>query len=180
MRRGLGLSVAWIGATAVSVAIAAAAVGSVRSQVTEEPTALGSPRVTELAADALATTTAISRDLSTSSPTTAASSPSTSVSIPETSGATVTSVPLPPPPASQPTTSTKTYNTDGGTVRIEISGESVSFSGAVPNPGWKIEVEDAGPEQVKVRFKQNHDGDDKIEFKAEFEQGRLKISIDDH
>lgn len=146
MRRGLGFSIAWIGATIIAVVIAGAAVSSVRSHVTKEPTALGSPTAAALAVDAVSTTIQ-----------------------PANASSTTTAM-----------TSTKTYNTAGGTVRIAISDPSVTFSGAVPNPGWKVEIDHAGPDKVKVTFKQNDDGGDKIEFRAWFEHGELTVSIDDH
>ncbi|MCZ7533918.1 MAG: hypothetical protein M5U23_11050 [Acidimicrobiia bacterium] len=181
MRRGLGLSIAWIGATIVSVVIAGAAVSSVRSQVTEKPTALGSPTAAALAVDTVSTTIQSATASSTVSTTVPATSSETVIPpISETIGSTMAPVPPPSPVTTQPTTSTKTYSTDGGTVRIAISDQSVTFSGAVPNPGWKVEIEHSGPEEVKVKFKQNDHGDDEIEFKAQFEYGELQISIDDH
>ena len=45
MRRIVGISAAWMAATLVAVAVAAAAVGSVRSEVTDAPTALAAPLV---------------------------------------------------------------------------------------------------------------------------------------
>jgi len=145
MKRGLLLSIAWTGVTLLAVVIAAAAVGSLRSHVTREPTALGSPMTADLAIDTVATTVR----------------------------------PLDGSQGADSATSTKTYTTSGGTVRIGISDPSVTFSGAVPNPGWKVNVDHAGPDKVKVTFKQNdHDGNE-IEFRAQFDHGELVVSIDD-
>lgn len=96
MRRGLGLSIAWIGATIVSVVIAGAAVSSVRSQVTEKPTALGSPTAAALAVDTVSTTIQSATASSTVSTTVPATSSETVIPpISETIGSTM--APVPPP-----------------------------------------------------------------------------------
>jgi uncharacterized protein YcnI len=72
-----------------------------------------------------------------------------------------------------------TFDTVAGSVRITVSGESVTFAGATPLPGWTVELENSGPEEVKVHFERNEDEDEEeeIEFKASVEDGELKISI---
>lgn len=66
-----------------------------------------------------------------------------------------------------------------GSVRITVSGESVTFSGATPLPGWTVELENSGPEEVNVHFERNEDEDEEeeIEFKAKVEDGELKVTI---
>jgi len=75
---------------------------------------------------------------------------------------------------------TKTYGTESGLpgeVTIIVSGESVTFGGASPLLGWKVEIEDSGPEQVDVHFERNEDDEEKVEFKAEIEDGELDVKI---
>jgi hypothetical protein len=193
MRRTIGLTVAWLGATILAVAVAATAVGNVRSQVTDTPTRIGSPSIAALATDT--TTTGIQSTtvpINTLEPTGSGSI----VDVPtETTTPSVAPTNTPSPKATStsttmesitttstvtpPTTSyTRTYDTAGGSVRILVDGGSVNFDGAVPKPGWKVEVEKSGPESVEVKFEANNESGE-IEFHAELEDGELKISISD-
>lgn len=155
MRRSSGLILAWVGATVLAVTVAATAVGSVRTHVTDSPTVLGSPAIAvaigptdEVASTT--TTTSLSADGPERIPTTTSSA----------------------------TTSTKEYDTEAGSVLITIQGESVSFAGATVIPGWKVEVKYSGPEKVEVEFERIEDDDDReIEFLARFENGELVITI---
>ncbi len=51
MRRAAGITAAWMAATFVAIVIAAAAVASVRTEVTDTPTALGEPVIVTVAAE---------------------------------------------------------------------------------------------------------------------------------
>lgn len=191
MRRLVGISAAWLAATFIAVAVAAAAVGSVRSEVTDAPTALAAPLVAanaKLSLPASGASTTINSDIA-ETPTTAApkAEGTTPTTLPErdTSDSSQTTTTTPPATSSTTTTSntassyTKTYDTEAGSVRITVSGESVAFSGATPLPGWKVELKNSGPEEVKVHFERNegeHE-DEEIEFKAEIEDGELRVSI---
>jgi len=200
MKRGIGFGIAWVGATAVAILIAAAAVGSVRSQVTEVPTRLGSPSSAALAATPLeASPDQVADPGVASTPTAPVGVPPTTAISPaasEGSGTTVPTESTPPtsttPPTSVPsqtstttTTSTtvppdsysKTYDTEGGWVTIIVSGEDVTFGGGQPATGWTIEVEDYGPDEVEVHFEEN-DGEGEVEFEASFEDGELEVSIE--
>lgn len=197
MRTGLKFTAAWLGATVVAVVVAAAAVASVRSHVTDEPTQLGSPEAVALAADVttaspdptttstladaivVTTTTAMVETATTTTmveaPTT--TSAQTSDSAPQSTSTTTTT--------QQPTTTTqpsesysKTFDTDGGSVRVIVDGDSVTFGGAVPNTGWSVELKNPGPDEVKVDFDEN-DGGGEVEFKAKVEEGELRVEISD-
>lgn len=189
MARRIGIVVAWLVATAVAVLIASAAVASVRSQVTDEPMALGSPDAQAIAADVTTTeperqsttTTTLSISVitvpdSTTTTSIAESSEddpepsSTTTSVASTSSTTATTS------TAAPQSFTKTYDTDAGSVRIVVEGTSVNFGGAFPLPGWRVELEDDGPERVKVHFEENGE-DGEIQFLARFESGELKVSI---
>lgn len=198
MKRTLGISVAWLGATILAVVVAAAAVGSVRSEVTESPTALGSPAVATLALD---TATEAAPDPATepkipdtttlalpqaSEPTTEPTTPkepvptsSTSTTSPGvgTPATSTTSTSQPPTPTTTaPAQVYKTFDTAAGSVRVIVQGNTVTFGGAFPKPGWSVELEKAGPESVEVKFETNDDSDE-IEFHAKIEDGELKVSI---
>ena len=207
MRSFFGISGAWIAATLVAVVVAAAAVGSVRSQVTDGPTALGPPTTIDASTTShdVAPSTAATLPPSpvltgstvvaepTPEPTVPVGVPTTlnetlgSGTAPETSP--TTTRPSSPPTTQAPTTTEpesesyrKTYDVtvDGvnaGLVHISVSGDEVSFKGATVAPGWKFELDDDGPEQVKVKFEMIDDDDTEFTFKAEFEDGELEIKI---
>ncbi len=194
MKRITGLAAAWVAGTLVAIVIAAAAVGSVRSEVTDAPSALG--------ASSIAAITTTSVPDTEEEPTSTTSTTSTTFSPPETTTTTVdetddtetttttevvdtethsTSTTTAPPVTTTTSASyTKTYGTEAGLpgeVTIIVSGESVTFGGAWALDGWKVELEDSGPEQVDVHFERNEDDDEKIEFKAEIEDGELEVEI---
>lgn len=201
MKPAVAIAAAWLAATFVAVVIASAAVGNVRTQVTDGPTALGPP--TTIEAVAVSSTTVhvdeaphVNLDVDIDPPheppepeptsTTTTVFTETTTTVAHTDHPVVTSTTQPPPQHTTTTTTTagytKTYNIteDGltaGTVRISISGESVSFSGATVAPGWTFKLEEEGPEKVQVKFQAIEDDDIELKFKAEFDDGELKIKI---
>lgn len=196
MRTIVGLVAAWTAATLVAVVVAAAAVGSVRTEVTDAPTALGDPSIVVVAAPDAPDTDVQSTSTTTVPPDTiklddvfeVAATTSTTVVPLDTSTASTTATTQALPVATTSTTTstteagyTKTYDTEGGSVRIVVNGDAVTFAGATPLPGWKVELENSGPEEVNVHFERNDDEEEEIEFKATIEDGDLKISIsEDH
>ena len=194
MRRGLGLTIAWVGATIVAVVVAAAAVGSVRSEVTDTPTALGAPTAVALAAEP-----PLGAQVSDSTPSTTIAPSSTVAPINEptqesttsTVASSTDSTTTTRPAATSTSTSTSTtttaaptdwqqlppYSTPGGTVTILVNGESVKFGGAVASSGWTVELEKAGPPEVEVHFEHNENEEDEVEFHAKYEDGELVVSI---
>ena len=66
-----------------------------------------------------------------------------------------------------------------GSVTVVVSGESVSFSTASALNGWRVELKNSGPEEVKVHFERNENKEDEIEFKAKVQNGELEITISD-
>jgi len=194
MRSIGGIVAAWIVATVVAIAIAATAVAGVRSEVTDTPTALGTP---EIGVDVVALESAEDSSTTSVMPTVPAT---TTTMLPPDDVAVVTTTVVPvesptttiaastvtPEPSTTTTVgttsttvdgSTKTYDTEGGSVRIVVSGDAVTFAGATPLPGWKVELENSGPEEVNVHFERNEDEEEEIEFKAKVEDGELKVSI---
>ena len=194
MARRIALFAAWLGATALAVVVAAAAVGTVRTEVTDQPAA-GEPfAATTILADASTTTTTILVTTTTATGTSTTTSiadgsdddaPSTTITSSTTTSTTSPgdddddSAPTTTTPMQTTTTApsvTKTYNMAGGTVTISASEPDVRFVGASPAAGYTIEVEDRGPEQVKVEF----DGaGGESEFVAKWESGVLVVDIDE-
>ena len=133
-------ALAWLGATVVAVLVAAAAVGSVRSEVTDEPTRLGSPEIAAMSADVPATQPVTSSSTSTLPVVDVASSPPETEPVPTTTTTTTTvvettstisapnttvgSAPEPPPPPTATTTTTTT--TEPSTTTTTEPAESYS------------------------------------------------------
>jgi len=292
-----GIGLAWFLATVVAVTVAAAAVGSVRSVVTDVPTALGVSALPVIAqgetagilgspSDAsvldqavttstvasivetvttdpqeaeMTTATAASQPVeqvvlaqdhpereeekksrpqggstpsetyapsepsgtpvtTTSKPTAPATTDVTTTTAPQTATTTpppppppppltttTTTTPPPPPPPPPPTTTTpttptifipespsgltttatqhdsKTYtriiDTDGGSLSVRVSGDSVVFRRAYPKNGWTFDLADGGPEVVVARFTRTDDGTTRINVVATVIAGNLEVSI---
>jgi hypothetical protein len=67
---------------------------------------------------------------------------------------------------------TETHELIGGWVRIRHGGGQVFLVDAGPNPGFTIDVDHDGPDEVKVVFESS---DHKSTFRAEYEDGVLDI-----
>lgn len=178
----------WLAVTTTAVFIAAAAVGSVRDQVTDAPTAMV-PTTTSTSSLAEPTTTTTEAGLTpstTESPTTTTSTTTTiavsTTTVPEAS-TTTTQPPAPTTTATPPTTTTappsteiRSYDLVGGSVTVEVGSNTVGLAGASPKAGFSMEVENSGPEKVEVEFKSE---DHKSHFSAKFEDGVFVPKIEE-
>jgi hypothetical protein len=211
----IGLSAAWLVATVVSIVIVGQAVGGVRDQVTDRPTALPDVLLAvyvdqAIAGDAAAlseaaplvdssvvattivgtnpgpgqtgtpngggvapsdTVTSIAPSGSISPQPSASTSPVTSPPDPKEGGVPRTTVtaPLviitttaaPPPPTTTVATTSiaavapsfETYELVGGWVRLITYPGQVFVDGAGANPGFVVELDESGPDEVKVEFR---------------------------
>ncbi len=190
MRRNVGLFLVWILATVLAIAIASAAVAGVRNQVTARPASVGAPPEALAASDSSTTiqptTTLTPMATSTTMATSEIEAPEHSTTTTR-SPADATTTTTQTPSSSIPTTTTapteysRTYDTEGGSVRIRVSGDDVEFVGAYPKSGWKVELENPGPEKVEIHFK--HDGEEheseihEVEVEARIDDGELKVDI---
>lgn len=183
MRRYLGVGVAWLGATIVSVAIASAAVAGVRDRVVETPVAMGAPTTTTTVASAttstFAATTTTSTTTSTTEPPATTSTTSTTVADVEQTTST-TAAPETTTTTSTTTTTTvapspsyETYSLVGGTVTLAWGDGVVSVAAVDPNLGYRAETEQEGPAEVKVEFESN---DHKSVLRAYFDDGEPKVT----
>ncbi len=59
---------------------------------------------------------------------------------------------------SSATTTTRSWQGSAGTVVTECTGSRIELRGAQANPGWRVQVEERGPEEVSVHFEQGGDG----------------------
>lgn len=192
MRRYWRIGVAWVGATALSVAIASAAVAGIRDRVVETPVAIGLPSTTATTVSpttvpplsVLEGTTTTVAPTTTAAPTTTVTSTTEAPATTETTVVTATTA----PPATTTTTTTTTtappqttttlaldYETVdliGGTVILSYGNGEVRVVSATPRPGFTYEAEHTGPVEVEVKFVSN---DHKSKLEAHVDNGELRI-----
>ena len=181
----------WLAVTGTAVFVAAAAVGSVRDQVTETPTAMipTTAVAAPLANPPVSTTEIGSAPATTVAPTTttpAASTTSTSTTIVPDAGTTTTKPPTPttttttPPPTTTTTTPSSTeirsYDLIGGSVTVEVGSNTARLAGASPKAGFTMDVENSGPEEVEVEFKSDQH---ESQFSGRFEDGVFVPKIEE-
>ena len=65
--------------------------------------------------------------------------------------------------------------TRGGTVVVSRLGEALSLVGATPAPGYSVEVEEAGPEEVLVAFES--EADEEVRVRAYLDDGEVAFEV---
>lgn len=191
MRRKLGTVLAWIVATLVSIALAMSAVGSVRNEVTNRPAPLRAtaetvaqlqPAETTVTTE-VTTTAATSTIVATTPPPPSTTAATTTSKAPQNATSSTTTTSPPTTTAAPTTTSTtttaapgsdyfETVQLIGGWVRLRVSGDDVFLDGAVPSPGFSLDIKKDGPESVEVEFESDsHES----KLHAEISDGELKI-----
>ena len=65
---------------------------------------------------------------------------------------------------------------DAGSVTVAVDGLSVSVLSADPSAGWTAEIETDEPGEAQVNFR---NGDARVDFRAEIEDGQLRVRIRD-
>ncbi len=74
--------------------------------------------------------------------------------------------------SSAPRSVTRTWQGGAGSVSVRCLGTRISLESASPGDGWRLEVEQRGPEEVKVQFERGEtDGEDSG---GEEREGELK------
>ena len=197
MLRRLAFAGAWVGATALAVLIAAAAVASVRTGVTDQPRAAEPFTRTQVTVAAATTSTTVSGATTTTQPggstsTTSAtttttppgettttqpggstSTTTTSTTVP---GATTTTTEAPPTTTTTiPPSETLTYSGTPGQVTIRSAEPDVWFVAAAANFPFMAEVKDTGPNEVSVEFESE---DEEWRFQAKWEDGELEVKFE--
>ncbi len=197
MRRYLSIGAAWLGATALSVVIASAAVAGIRDRVVEAPVAIGIPTTTTtLPADASPTTSSPATTSTVeASTTTAEAAPTTEATLPPESITTTTAPPSTTPPATTappvattttttpPTTTTMpvsymTYDLIGGTVVLAVGDGEINLFSATPRTGFRVDPEHSGPKEVEVKF-ESDDHTSKLDAKWEDDELKVKVKEED-
>jgi hypothetical protein len=107
-----------------------------------------------------------------STPSTATTSPAvtTSTTSPPDSTTTTTT----PDPTTTPTIFI--IPSDGGTVNIVCTGDSIGFRSALANPGFQTSVKSEGPQQVRVNF-EDLNKDRTFEIKATCRDGEVHADV---
>lgn len=70
----------------------------------------------------------------------------------------------------------RTIATAGGTVVVRHRPEEVELQAATPAPGFQMEIDDSGPDRVRVEF-ENDDTDIRVD--VEWKSGNLEVEISD-
>jgi hypothetical protein len=66
-----------------------------------------------------------------------------------------------PTPSARPDREVRrTWDSAAGSLVVACRGGSITFGGAHANPGWSLEVDDRGPEEVQVEFESSGEADD--------------------
>ncbi|MGB8360582.1 MAG: hypothetical protein WCE80_04215 [Acidimicrobiia bacterium] len=187
MNHRLLLVTLWSVATIASISVVFAGVASVRSAIAAPGSfhlpaeAWSAPPddpilVTTSSAQSTETSSTLAVTESEESPTTSTTlaAPPTSQAPPSTP---TTEAPDIEESTTQPTLPTvESYEVEGGWVSLKLDGHDVFFESASPRPGWTVKVENQGPEEVVVVFEK---GEQEIHFVAKYEDGRVKIKIED-
>jgi hypothetical protein len=156
------MAAAWMAALVLATALTWQIVGLADSQVGDGPVA-AAPTLPVASSTSNATATSLPPDTTsptTASTTTAAPAPSTST-----------------PPSTEPAAewSVRTVNSAGGTVVVRHRSGEVELQAATPASGFSVEIDDSGPDRVRVEFEAD-DADIRVEVR--WRDGELEISID--
>jgi hypothetical protein len=152
-------------------------VGSVRGQVTDVPAI----PTAGTAALLVTTTTALTESSTTS--TSPAPDPTTTTTEGATSTSSTTTTTATPTPSMTSSTTTvpsvpsdTTYQLIGGQVTISALEPTVELVAAVPSAGFSAEIDEAGPEDVRVDFESSGH---RSSFRARWENGELAIQLEE-
>lgn len=86
--------------------------------------------------------------------------------------------PPPPKPSSSPDSGVRrSWQGSAGSVTVECQGPRISLQGAQPNTGWSIDVDDRGPDKVRVDFESNN-GERRTRVMAECVGGTPRFDVD--
>jgi hypothetical protein len=158
------MAAAWVAALVLATVLTWQIVGLADSQVGDVPVA-AAPTLPDASSTSIATTTSLAPD--TTSPTTEATSPSTS---------TPTATSTPPSTETAAEWSVRTVNSAGGTVVVRHRPGEVELQAATPASGFSVEIDDSGPDRVRVEFEAD-DADIRVEVR--WQAGELEISVED-
>ena len=169
------MAAAWVAALVVTTVLTWQIVGLADSQVGETPEAIAPPFATSSTVESIMTTT--SRGTTTSTARSGTTTPGTSTS------SSVRSSPTSSSPVTTTSTtgelewSLRTVNSIGGSVVVRYRSSEVELQAATPAPGFGVEVEDSGPDRVRVDF-EAAEANARIEVR--WKDGDLEVVIDEN
>lgn len=170
------MAAAWVAALVLTTVLTWQIVGLADSQVGERPVAVAPSLVDSSSLDTTTTT------LRTPSTTTALTTTTPTADTTSSSASTASS----PPSTSHPTASTtavavewsvRTINSVGGSVVVRSRPGEVELQAATPAPGFAVEIDDDGPELVRVEF--DSDGSE-VRIEARWANGALEVDVDEN
>lgn len=175
---------AWLVVVVLATALTWQIVSAADDRVSDRPAPLNlaAPVITSLET----TTTSVVGGSSTSSTTTPRGNPTTTTSAttstsgsqpgPTTSSsiATTTSSSIAATTSTTASWQTELVQTAGGAVTLRYRPGEVVYQSATPAPGFQVEVDHAGPPEVKVEFESESS---KIEVRASWRDGALDVDI---
>jgi hypothetical protein len=182
VRQRIAIAAAWVVATVASILVALAGVAGVRTAIADPGSfrlpaeATPAPGLPPSAPDISTTTLAATPQVTEPSP----AGSSTSTSVPQTTNTTEDESET----ETESTVTTtvgqgeqiETYEVEGGWVTIRTDEDGVYFESASPQSGWSADVDEDGPGEVVVIFKSS---EEETQFKAKFEDGQVRITIED-
>lgn len=181
----VGFALLWVAVTTLLGVATWTAVGLAGEQVSDDAISpLSASQIATLPVSTSTTTIPSSTTTTTESPGPASSTTSTTSSTGLTT-TTATSATTGPVTTTSSTTTTVTttmapttsvHSAIGGTVAIEMAGETVTLLWTTPSAGFLYEVEDAGPERVEVEFKSS---EHESHLRAEIVDGELRVEIEE-
>lgn len=175
--------VGWVLAASLAMLLASQAVAMVRDQVTDRP----SRAATTLALETTTSSTAAvpsSTIQSDTTSTTAVQSPTTSSTPVVTTSTTAPDVSTTTAPTTTSTTTPTATNEEetfylvGGWVTVGCAGDDIVLGSYAPNLGFQVDIEEAGPSEVEVKFEQAG-GDHRSKLEATCNGGRLNPEIEE-
>jgi hypothetical protein len=185
MKQRIGLATAWLVATALAVGVASQAVDLVGDRAEEVPVAVpvvgtvrSAPTVTASPLTPVDTTVtsvpvipSTTTPPSTAAPSTGATTTPQSTTTTVSPSTTTTSIVSSTTTTSLSPLESGTVFTPGGQVSAACTGaETITLQGAVPASGWTVDVEESGPERVRVEFEQ---GEQEHKVTVRCGEGRL-------
>jgi hypothetical protein len=192
------LIAAWLLSTVVAVALAYQAVGLVQTQVTEGAPLLAAVEVTSTTISAedlppIPPTVTIPDDLEDRVDAPPVSQPTDVVvdsTVPDSTPSTATTSPADTTSTTSPPDGTTTTTTldptatptvfiipsDGGTVNVVCTGDSIGFRSALASPGFQTSIKSEGPQEVRVDFEDLNE-DHTFEIKASCRDGEVKADV---
>lgn len=168
------VAAAWVAALVITTVLTWQIVGLADSQVGDTPVAVA-PAPTSTTPSTTSTTVATT---TTSVPTTTSTSSQTTTTATTGSGSspTTTATTIPAQTTAAVDWTVRTINSQGGTVVVRHRPGEVELQAATPAAGFSVEIDDRGPERVRVEFEGEEDD---FGVEVEWEDGNLDVSVDD-